>query len=237
MPHISITNLSVEFNVYGTNSRSLKKRILSQATGGRISSAKGDHVQVRALNQINLEVCDGERIGLIGHNGSGKSTLLRVLADLYRPTSGTVRTVGNIGTLIDPSAGMDPDSSGIENIYLRGYVLGLSAKQISERIDEIVEFTELGDFINLPLRTYSAGMFARLSFAISTSIKPDILLIDEGIGAGDAGFIQKMRARLDKFVNDASILMLASHDQSLIERFCNKTITLEHGNIVDISSS
>ncbi|WP_368518282.1 ABC transporter ATP-binding protein [Rhizobium sp.] len=237
MPHISITNLSVEFNVYGTNSRSLKKRILSQATGGRISSARGDHVQVRALNQISLEVFDGERIGLIGHNGSGKSTLLRVLAELYRPTSGTVRTVGNIGTLIDPSAGMDPDSSGIENIYLRGYVLGLNAKQISERIDEIVEFTELGDFINLPLRTYSAGMFARLSFAISTSIKPDILLIDEGIGAGDAGFIQKMRARLDKFVNDASILMLASHDQSLIERFCNKTITLEHGNIVDISSS
>jgi len=236
MPHISITNLSVEFNVYGTNSRSLKKRILSQATGGRISSAKGDHVQVRALNQISLEVFDGERIGLIGHNGSGKSTLLRVLAELYRPTSGTVRTVGNIGTLIDPSAGMDPDSSGIENIYLRGYVLGLSAKQISERIDEIVEFTELGDFINLPLRTYSAGMFARLSFAISTSIKPDILLIDEGIGAGDAGFIQKMRARLDKFVSDASILMLASHDQSLIERFCNKTITLEHGNIIDISS-
>ena len=236
MPHISITNLSVEFNVYGTNSRSLKKRILSQATGGRISSAKGDHVQVRALNQISLEVFDGERIGLIGHNGSGKSTLLRVLAELYRPTSGTVRTVGNIGTLIDPSAGMDPDSSGIENIYLRGYVLGLSAKQISERIDEIVEFTELGDFINLPLRTYSAGMFARLSFAISTSIKPDILLSDEGIGAGDAGFIQKMRARLDKFVSDASILMLASHDQSLIERFCNKTITLEHGNIIDISS-
>jgi ABC-type polysaccharide/polyol phosphate transport system ATPase subunit len=232
MPHISIKDLSVDFVVYGTNSRSLKKQLVLQASGGRVMKGARDVVSVRALDDISLEVEHGDRIGLVGHNGSGKTTLLRVLAGIYRPTHGSVTMSGGVGALLDPSAGMDQDSTGVENIYLRGYVLGMSKPEIKRHIDDIAVFTGLGDFLKLPLRTYSAGMSARLAFAISTVIRPDILLMDEGVAVGDAEFFDKMQARLSEFVMGASILVLASHNSSIINRFCTKRLTLNHGKIV-----
>jgi hypothetical protein len=160
MAHISIENLTVEFAIFGANSRSLKNQLLSQATGGRVMSGIRDVVTVRAIDGLNLEINDGDRVGLIGHNGSGKTTLFRVIAGIYKPSGGALTIEGRVGALLDPTAGMDAESTGIENIYLRGYMLGMSRREIASKLDEIADFAELGDFIELPMRTYSAGMFA-----------------------------------------------------------------------------
>ncbi len=231
MAHISIKNLSVEFKVYGSSSRSLKNELLSQATGGRIAESNDDAVTVKALDSISLEINDGDRIGLVGHNGAGKSTLLRTLAGIYKPTAGSIEIEGTVGTLIDPSAGMDPEATGIENIYLRGYVLGMTKKEIDEKVDEITDFTELGDFLHLPVKTYSAGMFSRLGFAISTAISPDILLIDEGIGAGDAAFIDKVLKRIKSYLENASIVIIATHATGFLDLVDAKSVHFQNGKI------
>ena len=231
MPHISAKNLSVEFSIPGSNARSLRMTAISHATGGRLARAKDDSVSVKALVDVSLEIASGDRIGLAGHNGAGKTTLLRVVAGIYHPTAGRVSVSGTVGALLSPQGGMDPDLSGIENIYLKGRLLGLSKTEIDVLAEEVADFTDLGQFISLPLRTYSAGMVARLAFAISTAIKPSILLIDEGIGAGDAGFKDKVKARVDAFVARSQIVVLASHDVSLMERLCNRIVRLEHGRV------
>ena len=169
MAHISIENLTVEFAIFGVSSRSLKNQILSHATGGRVMSGAHDVITVRAIDGLNLEINDGDRVGLVGHNGSGKTTLLRVLAGIYKPSGGAITIEGHVGALLDPTAGMDSESTGIENIYLRGYMMGMSRREIAAKLDDIAEFSELGDFLALPMRTYSAGMFARLAFAVSTA--------------------------------------------------------------------
>jgi len=232
MAYISIENLTVEFKIYGMNSRSLKKRVLSQVTGGIIAAGADDAVTVKALDNISLEIKDGDRIGLIGHNGAGKTTLLRALSGLHKPTGGKIEIKGAIGTLIDPSAGMDMEATGIENIYLRSYILGMTKQQIDSTIEDISDFTELGNFLHLPTKTYSAGMFSRLSFAISTSISPDILLVDEGIGAGDAAFLEKANKRIKNLHNGAKILLLASHSIENIKTYCTKAIEFKRGKIV-----
>jgi ABC-type polysaccharide/polyol phosphate transport system ATPase subunit len=229
MAHISIKDLSVEFAIFGANARSLKNTVLAQATGGRVMAGARDIVAVRAIDKLNLEIRDGDRIGLVGHNGSGKTTLLRVLAGIYKPVSGSVRIEGRVGTLLDPSAGMDPEATGIENIYLRGYILGMSKREIEAQIPDIADFTDLGDFLQLPMKIYSAGMQARLTFAISTALQHDILLIDEGIGAGDAAFQEKAQQRIEGLFARASIVLLASHSDALIKQFCNRTVQMEHG--------
>lgn len=232
MAHISIENLTVEFVIFGASSRSLKNKILSQATGGRIMSGAHDIISVRAIDGLSLEINDGDRIGLVGHNGSGKTTLLRVLAGIYKPTGGTITLEGRVGTLLDSNAGMDPESTGLENIYLRGYMMGMSRREIAAKLDDIAEFTELGDFLALPMRTYSAGMSARLAFAISTAAHNDILLIDEGIGAGDAGFQKKAQQRIERLFDRTSIVLLASHSEGLITEFCNRRVTMESGRMI-----
>ena len=234
MPSINIQNLGVEFPIYGSNSRSLKKMLVSQATGGRVMGGENRPVIVRALDNINLDIRHGDRVALTGHNGSGKSTLLRVLAGLYKPTSGMVTIRGKVSAIIDPNAGIDPEATGLENIFLRGRMLGMADGEIRRKLDEIIEFTELANFIALPMRTYSAGMFARLAFAVSTAIEPDILLIDEGIGTGDAHFMEKVRSRLLSMVERSPILVLASHDNGLVDRLCNRTIAFEHGRLVHL---
>lgn len=234
MAHITVENLTVEFAIFGASSRSFKNRILSQATGGRVMAGARDIVTVRAIDGLNLEIKEGDRIGLIGHNGSGKSTLLRVLAGIYKPSGGSITIEGKVGTLLDPSAGMDAESSGIENIYLRGYMLGMSRAEITSKLDEIADFSELGDFLQLPLRTYSAGMFARLAFSVSTSADNDILLIDEGIGAGDAAFRQKAQQRIESLIHRTPIVILASHSEALIGEFCNRRLQLERGAIKEL---
>lgn len=232
MAHISISNLTVEFAIFGARSRSLKNSIIAQATGGKVMSGAHDVVVVRAIDCLDLEIRDGDRIGLTGHNGSGKSTLLRVLSGIYKPTAGRIEIAGRVGTLLDPSAGMDMEATGYENIYLRGQLLGMSTREIKSKLDDIVEFTELGDFLALPMKTYSAGMAARLSFAISTAPETDILLVDEGIGAGDADFQKKAEQRIERLFEKTSIVLIASHAEELLNRFCNRRIRMEHGQLV-----
>ena len=229
MAHISIENLTVEFAIFGSSSRSLKNQILSQATGGRVMAGARDIVTVRAIDGLSLEINDGDRIGLVGHNGSGKTTLLRVLAGIYKPSGGAITIEGRVGTLLDAHAGMDMESTGLENIYLRGYMMGMSRREIAAKFDDIAEFTELGDFLRLPMRTYSAGMFARLAFAVSTAAHDDILLIDEGIGAGDAAFREKARQRIEGLFDRTPIVILATHSEMLISEFCSRRVQLEHG--------
>jgi ABC-type polysaccharide/polyol phosphate transport system ATPase subunit len=222
-------NLTVEFAIFGANSRSLKNKILSQATDGRIMSGAYDIVTVRAIDHINLEINDGDRIGLVGHNGSGKTTLLRVLAGIYKPNGGAITIEGQIGALLDPAAGMDPESTGIENIYLRGYMMSMSRREIASKLDEIADFTELGDFLELPMRTYSAGMFARLAFAVSTAAHHDIRLIGEGMSAGDAAFQKKAQQRIENLFDRTAIIILASYSKGLISEFCTGRVQMEHG--------
>jgi ABC-type polysaccharide/polyol phosphate transport system ATPase subunit len=231
MARVSIKDLCVEFAIYGAKSRSLKNTVVAQATGGRVMGGAHDIVTVRAIDGLTIDINDGDRIGLVGHNGSGKTTLLRVIAGIYKPASGSVSVEGRVGALLDPAAGMDPEATGIENIFLRGHLLGMTRDEIEARLDDIASFSELGDFLNLPLRTYSAGMGARLAFAVSTSMQNDILLIDEGIGAGDASFQEKAQERIEGLFSRTSIVLLASHSEELITRFCNRRLRMEHGRL------
>jgi ABC-2 type transport system ATP-binding protein/lipopolysaccharide transport system ATP-binding protein len=192
---------------------------------------------VQALEDVTLHFQHGDRVGLVGHNGAGKTTLLRVLAGIYEPGSGTVRVEGHVAPLFDISLGMDTESNGYENIVLRGLFLGMSRAEIKVRMDEIAEFTELGSFLELPIRTYSAGMRMRLAFAVSTAIQPDILLLDEGIGAGDAAFLEKANRRLQAFTDKAAIIVLASHSEHLVSQLCRTSVLLEHGRVVDVGKT
>jgi len=234
MASITLEKVSVSFPVYSAATRSIKNRLIQSATGGQIRSESGSNKisVVQALQDVDLTLRSGDRIGLVGHNGAGKTTLLRVLARIYEPNEGKVLVEGSTVPLFDISLGMDPESTGYENIILRGLYLGLSRAQIRARLDEIAEFTELGDFLNLPIRTYSAGMRMRLAFAVSTAVAPEILLLDEGIGAGDAAFLQKASERLKLFTEQVSIIVLSSHSEALISRMCTKALLMEHGRVI-----
>ena len=189
-------------------------------------------LSVRALDGVSFELSEGERLGLTGHNGSGKSTLLRVLAGVYEPTEGTLDVRGRIASLLDISIGLDSDSSGLENILLRGLLLGLSKEEIRRKTDEIIEFSELGDFIELPVRTYSSGMSMRLSFSIATCVDADILLMDEWLSVGDSDFVKKAEDRLKSLVRKTPILVMASHSPEVLKEVCTKVVRLESGRVV-----
>lgn len=223
--------ITVEFPIYENSHRSLKKAVLNLSTGGRIGHDAGHHSIVTALENLSFSFEDGDRVGLVGHNGSGKTTLLRVLSGVYEPVRGELKVQGKAASLLDVSLGLDPDATGFENIYLRGILDGLKPKKIRDKIDEIADFSELGDYLNLPVRTYSSGMMLRLAFAISTSVEADILIMDEWLSVGDAAFRAKAAQRLETLVGKASILVVASHDPDLIARVCNRKISLEHGRI------
>lgn len=232
MTSISLSRVSVQFPLLSGAARSLKTSVLAATTGGRIAHTAGAQPVISALADIDLELRTGDRVAVCGHNGSGKSTLLRVLAGIYEPTGGRIQVRGRVGAIFDPALGVDPDSSGMENIVLRLRLMGLSRREIDARIDEIAAFTGLGAFLHMPLRTYSAGMGARLVFAISTSVMPDILVLDEGIGAGDASFFEQANRRLRQLVDRAGILVLASHSFDLLRQFCTTAILLEHGSLI-----
>jgi lipopolysaccharide transport system ATP-binding protein len=229
---IQVKKVSVSFPVYDNAHRSLKKAVLNLTTGGRIAEDIKHHRVVKALDGINFDLKEGSRLGLLGHNGSGKTTLLRVLSGVYAPTSGKLITQGRIATLLDVSMGLDPDATGFENIYLRGVLEGLKPKDIKKKIDDIADFSELGDFLNFPVRTYSSGMMLRLAFAISTSIDAEILIMDEWLSVGDESFNHKATNRLNELIKKASILVIASHDKDLICKVCNRVIYLEHGVVL-----
>ena len=232
MSRIELKNITVEFPIYSANSRSLKNAVLSATTGGRVGKDHHNYVCVRALDQVSLNIAHGERVGLVGHNGAGKTTLLRVIAGIYEPLHGELIIDGTPTPMFDVSLGIDADATGLENIVLRGLYMGMSKAEIVQRMDEVAAFTELGQFLDLPVRTYSEGMRARLAFAMATCVEPDILLLDEGIGAGDAAFFERANQRLESFIHKTGILILASHSEALTRRFCDKIALMEHGNIL-----
>jgi ABC-type polysaccharide/polyol phosphate transport system ATPase subunit len=229
MSSIALNHVGVEFPIYDLKGRSLRKELMRIGTGGLIASDDYGRVTVNALSDITLEIRSGDRLALLGHNGSGKSTLLRVMAGIYEPVRGTVDIAGDVAPMFDAMIGMDADSTGIENIRLRGLYLDLKPSEIEERIEDIVQFSELGNFLHMPIRTYSTGMIIRLAFAILTSTRPSILLMDEVIGAGDAAFIQKAQARLKRFLSEVGIIVVASHSVELLRTMCNRGVVLQHG--------
>jgi ABC-type polysaccharide/polyol phosphate transport system ATPase subunit len=231
MAWVALDHVSVQFPLYQGGSRSLKKTLLAMA---KPRSLRRDHnrIVVQALDAVSLSITHGERIGLVGHNGAGKTTLLRVLAGVYEPTSGAVAIDGQVSALLDVNLGLNPDATGYENILLRGLYLGLRPAEIRRLLPEIAEFTELGEFLHMPVRTYSAGMSARLAFAVATAIKPEILLMDEWLLAGDAQFLEKAHRRIDAFVHQSCILVLASHALDVVAHWCTKVAWLESGRIV-----
>jgi lipopolysaccharide transport system ATP-binding protein len=231
MGYIRAVDLHVRFAVYGIASRSLKKSLLHAATGGSLATDAAA-VVVKALDGVSFEIREGERIGLQGHNGSGKTTLLRVLAGAYEPISGSIDIQGSVVSMLSITLGMDPDATGYENIFLRGAIMGLSRKATEGIVDEVIAFAGIGDYIYLPLRTYSSGMAMRLAFAISTVVSADIILMDEWINVGDADFAHKVHQRLNQMLGSAKIVVLASHDDALLRQHCTRIIRLDHGRIV-----
>jgi ABC-2 type transport system ATP-binding protein len=229
---ISLVDVSIEIPIYDVGAASLKKALIGRAIGGRFSQA-GSIVTIRALKNLSFEANIGDRIALVGDNGSGKSTLLRVLSSVYPPTSGTAHVDGHVSPMFETTLGMNMDATGLENIYMSGTIWGLSRAQIANSMEEIAEFTELGSYLEVPVRTYSNGMMLRLAFAIATVRDPEILLIDEVIGVGDQKFFAKAFARLQGVVQRSQILVVASHADDILRVLCNKALWLHHGNLIE----
>ena len=229
MATVTVKNLTLRFPVYGADNRSLKKHLARVSVGGVIGKDKSRAPVVTALSNINMKLRPGDRLALIGHNGSGKTTFLRALSGAYEPDEGTIEVSGRIAALLDLGLGIDPSATGYDNIRLRGLIGGLSRKEIDDKLDSIAAFTGLGGFLSMPLKTYSAGMQARLAFAVATSVDADVLLLDEWIAVGDAKFREAAHERLLDLVERARILVLASHDVSLVKYYCNKVVRFDGG--------
>jgi lipopolysaccharide transport system ATP-binding protein len=229
--NINVDGLSLYFPIVGADAQSLKKYLKQVAIGGGLArrNARSSQPLLVALRDVNLSLSPGDRLGLIGSNGSGKTTLLRCLAGAYSPDAGVVEVNGRIASLLDLSLGIDPSATGLENIRLRGLVAGLSVKEIEAKTEQIAEFSGLGPFLAMPMKTYSSGMQARLAFATATSVQAEILLMDEWIAVGDADFRSQAHDRLTSMVEQAHILVIASHDPYLIRSLCNKVMRMDHG--------
>lgn len=230
-PHISLNDAHVSFPVYNSTTRSIR-HALYEKLGGKVVAHRNT-VMVDALRGITLDIKNGERVGLVGHNGAGKTTLLRVLARVYPPTAGSAKIVGQISALTDLSLGMDLEATGKENILYRCVFMGMTMDEAKEAQPKIAEFSELEQFLDLPVRTYSRGMFMRLAFSISTNMVPDILILDELIGAGDASFREKAANRITKLLEDSRILVLSSHSIGIVKKNCDRVIWLEKGQVKD----
>lgn len=231
----------MDIPIFSSRSRGLVNSLFRYAKReeSRVEALGLGTYQVHALRNINVHITEGERVGLVGRNGAGKTTLLRVLSGAYEPTRGSIEVSGRVSSLTDLSLGMDVEASGYENIRLRALYLGMGRKETEDLTKDTEEFTELGQYLHLPVRTYSSGMMLRLAFAMSTSFVPDILLMDEMVGAGDAGFISKVRGRIQGLMRRAGILVLASHNTEIIQSFCSRGICLNGGSVVfdgDIAS-
>lgn len=231
-PQIVLSDVCLEFPVYGSASHASNRFSLTSAIGGVARRVAKHHISVTALNHVDLALSGGTRYALIGPNGAGKSTILRVMSGIYHPSGGTVSISGSVTTLFDLNAGADPNLTGYQNIWRVGYLHGLSRAQIEARLDEIVNFAELGDFLDMPTRIYSSGMRTRLAFAICTMGLPDILLIDETFGTGDASFREKAEKRIARMIEESKILVCASHSRTILERFCTHGILMSRGAIV-----
>jgi homopolymeric O-antigen transport system ATP-binding protein len=231
---LRLRDVSLEYPIYRGSSRSLKKVLLASSTRGNLGRDAGDRINVRALSEVSFEITNGDRLALIGPNGAGKTTLLKVLAGVYEPTHGRFSSAGRVSSLLDIAVGLNADATGHENIILRGMYMGIHPRDMRSRAAAIAEFTELGDYLDMPVRTYSAGMMIRLAFSISTCIPPDILIMDEWLTAGDAQFLAKAQRRIEEFVRHSSILVLASHSLELAEQWCSRGMLLHHGRVLSL---
>jgi ABC-2 type transport system ATP-binding protein/lipopolysaccharide transport system ATP-binding protein len=232
MAFVTLNNVSLNYPIINADSKSLRSRILSLGTGGVVKPTAKGTVYIEALRGVSLEIGNGDRVGLVGPNGAGKSTLLKLLAGVYEPTSGTIARDGQISTLFDLSLGMDQEATAIENMHIVAALRGLPSKQVQTFIDDVAEFTELEGYLELPVRTYSPGMTARLGFAVATAINPEILLIDEVLGVGDQYFVEKAIKRVESLMETSKIVALATHSNSMIERFCNKAVYMRRGQVL-----
>ncbi|WP_322034467.1 ABC transporter ATP-binding protein [Burkholderia sp. BCC1970] len=231
MAYIELKNATLDLPIYDLQGRSLKKKVMRMGRRNTIAEDNDGVIVVRALDSVSMRFGSGDRVGLIGHNGAGKSTLLRTMAGIYTPTSGEVQRSGKVVPLLDISLGMDENSTGLQNIRLRGLLLGMSDAEIKAKQEEIADFCELGDYLDLPIRTYSSGMRVRLAFAVSTAVDAEILLLDEVMGVGDASFMQKAKTRLQDLHGRAEIVVLAMHSNTEIRRVCNKVLWMERGRV------
>ena len=227
MAIVSLDRITVEFPIYNPHSRSLRAALTGKL-GGALTRRE-NIVTVRALHQLSLRLEQGDRLALIGSNGAGKTTLLRVIAGVYPPVRGTALMQGKVAAFTDLTLGMDMESTGWDNIVYRCVFLGLGFRQARELAPSIAEFTELGEYLDVPVRTYSQGMLLRLAFAVATAIHPDILVMDEMIGAGDPHFADRAVTRVNQLMARSKILVMASHDQGILRAYCNKALWLEKG--------
>jgi len=228
---LMLDNVTVDFPIYDSQ-KSFRSAL--RRTGGLIrreGNSGHQHVTVRALDNLSLMLKHGDRLGIIGHNGAGKSTLLRVCAGVYDPTAGKARIEGKVSPLFNTSPGLDMDDTGYENIITCGLFLGMTRDEIERKTPDIEQFSELGEYLSLPVRTYSSGMLTRLGFSIATAIDPEILILDEGLGAGDTRFAERAKKRVDSLVMRASIMVLASHSDALLQQMCNRAILLHEGRL------
>lgn len=236
MAYLRMSGVSVDIPIYDARTRSMKLRVFGAVTqrlpNARLERDSSGVVTVKALQSIDLSLEDGDRVGLIGRNGAGKTTLLKVMSGIYEPTAGSIDIRGRVVSLLDLVLGMDDDAPGHQNILLRGMMLGATRREVEQAHPDIEAFCELGDYLDLPVRTYSSGMKLRLAFAVSTAFQPDILLMDEVIGVGDSAFVHKANARLHSFGQSARILVLSSHSPALIREFCDKAAWLDEGRLV-----
>lgn len=226
---IKFENVGLTYDLYLDKTNNLKEYLINKLISRKPVSKSLEKVE--ALKNITIEFHQGERVGIIGRNGAGKSTMLKVISGIYKPTSGKLTVKGNIQPLIEIGAGFDPEFTGRENIYLNGYMLGFSKEQIKQKEAEIVQFAELGEFIDVPVKYYSSGMSVRLAFTIATSIEPEILAFDEMLAAGDIEFLQKAKARMDNLVSKAKMLILVSHDLNMVSSLCTKVLVVHQGQI------
>jgi ABC-type polysaccharide/polyol phosphate transport system ATPase subunit len=236
MASIKFINVDLEFPVYDVSSLSLRKQIITLATGGLVSSQNGV-TKVSALKQVSFEAKDGDSIGIIGHNGAGKTTLLRAMAGIYPPTAGEIQVVGRIGSVFELGAGLDYEVDGKQNIINLLLLNGRSYEYAKESLRSIVEFTELGDFIDLPIRTYSSGMLLRLMFAVTTIEMPEVFLLDEMFSTGDAHFQEKSTKRIEEMMSESSVFVFASHDMALLKKYCNRFFKMSHGKLIEVNST
>lgn len=229
MPHIQLDSVTIDYPVYGAGKPLLRKELVRLATGGLLKKSDHKALSVKALDNLTITIPHGMQLGLIGHNGAGKSTLLRLLSGIYEPTSGVAKIEGSTCSILNMMAGFDPEATGYENIIMKCLFHGLTRESAKILSTEITAFSELGDFIHMPLKTYSSGMQIRLAFAVGTCIESEILLIDEVFGAGDASFKEKAETRMHDLISKSSILVFTSHDLTLIKRLCTHVLWLDAG--------
>ena len=232
MAELHLEQVGVDFLVRDLHHSTFVSTARSFATGGMIDMSNRRKVCINALKDINLDFRDGDRIGLIGHNGAGKTTLLKVLSGILPPTAGRIRIQGRTAGLLSIQLGLDTRASGYENIIIRARYMGVTEEEIQDRFDDICEFSELGEYLHLPLKAYSSGMRVRLAFAIATAFDPDILILDEWLSAGDATFRDKASARMKNLIAQTGIFVMATHQVSLMKQMCNRGIVLKKGQIV-----